>query len=352
MPVITDKKKREALLPVRHPNPDFFVCDITDAVPKDDMGSMEHPMFTLSTKPDLREIHYDSTNGVKVDVTPSIKGLATIHDKDVLIYCISQLIAKKNSGEETSKTVNLHAYDLLVATNRQISGQGYALLTAALERLSGTRIKTSIRTNGEEQISGFGIIDKWDIIKKRSDGRMISMSVTLSDWLYNAVLGNEVLTLNRDYFRLRKPIERRLYEIGRKHCGRQKEWSISIVGLLEKSGSSGTLNKFRAKIKVICKDAENENHMPDYTLRFDEEADKLIFINQETMGQMARAASINDVPPLKAGTYEQARDEAPGWDVYHIEREWREWLTEAPRNAEAAFLGFCRKWYEKRGAAR
>ncbi|WP_443019818.1 replication initiator protein A [Sphingobium sp. CAP-1] len=28
-----------------------------------------------------------------------------------------------------------------------------------------------------------------------------------------------MLTLNRRYFRLRKPLERRLYEIARKHCG-------------------------------------------------------------------------------------------------------------------------------------
>lgn len=31
---------------------DFFQCDILDAAPKDDMSSMEHPIFSLSTKPD------------------------------------------------------------------------------------------------------------------------------------------------------------------------------------------------------------------------------------------------------------------------------------------------------------
>ena len=46
---------------------------------------------------------------------------------------------------------------------------------------------------------------------------MISVKVSLSDWMYNAVLGHEVLTLHRDYFRLRKPLERRVYEIARKH---------------------------------------------------------------------------------------------------------------------------------------
>ena len=42
------------LLPDRHPTADFFVCDILDALPKDDMATMEHPVFSLSTRPDLR----------------------------------------------------------------------------------------------------------------------------------------------------------------------------------------------------------------------------------------------------------------------------------------------------------
>ena len=51
-------------------------------------------------------------------------------------------------------------------------------------------------------------------------------------------------------------------------------------------------------------------------------------------------------------TYEKAKEHAPGWDVYFIEQEWRDWLTEPPRNPDAAFLGFCKKWCKKRGPAR
>ena len=43
------------LLPERHPTRDFFIADIFDNLPvKDDVASMEHPFFTLSTKPDNR----------------------------------------------------------------------------------------------------------------------------------------------------------------------------------------------------------------------------------------------------------------------------------------------------------
>ena len=84
---------RSPLLPDRHPIQDFFICDVTDAIPKDDMGSMEHPIFSLATKPDLSVREYEH-KGIKVTIAPSVLGLATIHDKDILIYCISQLVAQ------------------------------------------------------------------------------------------------------------------------------------------------------------------------------------------------------------------------------------------------------------------
>ena len=128
---------RPPLLPDRHPTADFFICDVLDAIPKDDMASMEHPIFSLSTRPDRRILRYEH-NGTKVEITPSVKGLATIHDKDVMIYCISQLIAKMNAGEEPSPLLHLKAHDLLVATNRETSGDGYRRLRQTFERLVQT----------------------------------------------------------------------------------------------------------------------------------------------------------------------------------------------------------------------
>lgn len=69
---------------------DFFVCDFFAAVPKHDLASMEHPIFSLSTRPDRRVVSYDH-NGATLTVTPSVKGRATIFDADILIFCISQL---------------------------------------------------------------------------------------------------------------------------------------------------------------------------------------------------------------------------------------------------------------------
>lgn len=233
------KLDRSPLLPDRHPQGDLFVCDIFDAIPKGDTASMEHPVFSLSTKPDTREREYEN-NGAWVKVTPSTKGLATVHDRDILIYCISQMMAGKREGRAPAKTLSLKAFDLLTATNRQTNGQAYDGLKAAFERLRGTTISTNVTTGGVEQFDVFGLIDKATVKRATRDGRMQDIEITLSDWLVNAVNGDEVLTLNRRYFQLRKPLERRLYDLARKHCGQQREWKIGLEKLRLKTGSNST----------------------------------------------------------------------------------------------------------------
>ncbi|PJN93452.1 plasmid replication initiator RepA, partial [Amaricoccus sp. HAR-UPW-R2A-40] len=43
------------------------------------MASMEHPLFTLATRPDRRVLRY-AHGAAEIEVTPSVKGLPTIHD--------------------------------------------------------------------------------------------------------------------------------------------------------------------------------------------------------------------------------------------------------------------------------
>lgn len=50
-------------------------------------------------------------------------------------------------------------------------------------------------------------------------------------WRHAFRQAGEVLPVSRDYFRLRRPLGRRVYEIGRKHCGGQDKWRISIDSL-------------------------------------------------------------------------------------------------------------------------
>jgi plasmid replication initiation protein len=326
--------QRLPLLPDRHPTADFFICDVLDAIPKDDMASMEHPIFSLSTRPDRRILTYEH-KGTKVEITPSMKGLATIHDKDVMIYCISQLIAKMNAGEEPSQVLHLKAHDLLVATNRETSGDGYRRLREALDRLSGTRVVTNLATGGVESTRGFGLIDAWEIRRRARGGRMILVTVTLSDWIYRSVLSKSVLTLSRDYFRLRKPLERRVYEIARKHCGRQTEWRIGLETLLKKSGSTSPRRVFRKMIR----DMAEEDGLPDYSLGL--AAGDLVVVRAR--GRLFEEGEVE--PRLGADVHDRVRAVAPGYDPHWLEAEWRTmWRRERPalRDPDAAFVAFSR----------
>jgi len=250
----------------QHATCNFFLCDISNYTFKDNGTSMEVPIFTLSTKPDLSIWRWSNKDGTKsVKVTPSVLGRATQHDKDVLIYIISQLTEALNRGREdaNSRIIRFTVYNYLVKTNKPTGGIEYQRLKSALERLRGTTITTNIRTGGQRIKEGFGIIDKWKIVEKSTnDERMIAIEVVLSEWLYNAIQAREILTISGDYFRLRKSLERRLYELARKHCGYQTSWKISLKLLQNKCGSKSSLKEFRRAINEIIK----TNTIPDYYL--------------------------------------------------------------------------------------
>lgn len=333
------------LIPDRHPQHDLFICDVADAVLKDMMAHMEHPFYSLSKKPETNVRRYEH-NGNWMEITPSVKGLATIYDKDILIYCISQIMAKLKRNEPVSPRVQINSRDLLIFTNRGTSGRDYMALVEALDRLEGTRIRTNIRSGDEEQMDGFGLIDASSIRRKHGlDGRLLWCEVKLSDWVFNAIRSHEVLTLHRDYFRLRKPIERRVYEIARKHCGQQDEWKIGLPTLLKKTGSQSPLKRFRQMIR----DLVNYDHLPDYSVSFETETDMVTFRNRGTMLQVSAVIWEGRLDP---DAYHDARQVAPGWDVRVIEDAWRSWLGEneiEPKHPARHFVKFCQSWYEKRG---
>ena len=345
-----------ALLPERHTTPDFFIADIFDTLPvKDDQHSMEHPFFTLSTKKDLRIIEY-SKSGINIKVKPDHEfGLPTMFDKDILLYCGSLVIAEfnKNPTKWPPQTLRFSCHDLMVTTNRETNGKGYRLLRNAFARLTGCTINTDIKTNGASITDGFHLIESFRIIESSHDkSRMVKIEVKLSDWYYNALVGKEVLTINRDYFRLRKPLERRFYELARKHCGHQERWSISLSKLHEKSGARSPEKKFRFLLREIIKTHERENHFPDYNISLSDK-DIVTFTNQEKI-KLKNYSHISEeaqellqklTPSTLDRAYNVVERAETGWDFNVIVEEFTQFLTkkDAPDNINGAFIGFVKK---------
>lgn len=333
-------KQRSPLLPVRH-RPDFFVCDVFDAALKGDAASMEHPIFSLSKKPDMKVRRYE--NGDRwAEVRPGSKGLATVFDRDILIYCVSQLMAALNAGRPVSRTLRLKVHDLLIATNRDTSGRGYLQLRESLERLQGTQIATNIVTGGLETFDVFSLIDRARIVRETRDGRMQEAEIVLSDWVFQAVQAEEVLTLDRRYFQLAKPLERRLYELARKHVGQQASFKIGLEKLRNKSGSQSTLKEFRRLLQSIIEDDRAHNHMPGYALLLDGD---MVEMRTKPGGGPSPALPMPSIH-LQAESYELGRSAAPGWDIHALEANWRDWIAKkgiVPRLPDAHFVAFCKR---------
>lgn len=343
---------RSKLLPERHPQKDFFIADVFDAAPKSDTASMAYPLFTLSTKPDFQVKEF--RQGDKwLKISPSASGLATVHDRDLLIFCISQCMAKLNKGEPIAKAIRFKAKDMLVATNRATNGKGYELLKATFRRLQGTQIETNITTGGTEQFEVFSLVDKAKIIREGRDGPMHEVEIVLSDWVFSAIRekGGEILTISRDYFRLRKPLERRLYELARKHCGSNPKWTFSIETLHERSGSMSSPKEFRRMLRTIIDDQE---HMPDYSFEL---VGKNVFIRPraDLSSKLNRSAASPSPSPVAAmdnvrislQTIERVSIKYPEHDVYGIEADWRAMLEskgQAPDNPDGSFTAYA-KWY-------
>ena len=297
---------------------------------------MEHPVFSLTTKPDMKPREYQNGNTF-MKVSPSSSGLATVHDRDILIYCISQCMAALNEGQQVDRKLKIDAYALIEATNRPKGGRGYALLKDSLRRLQGTQIETNITQGGKERFSVFGLVDKAEVVRETRDGRMQEIEITLSDWVFDAIENNHVLTLSPTYFQLRKPIERRLYELARKHCGKQSKWEIGLAKLKAKTGSKSTDKEFKRMLSQVIADNHTHNHMPDYTFEL---VDKKLVVRP-----IRKENSGTTLPALKSDTYEEARHFAAGWDIRVLEAEWRDWVSAKSirvRNADTNFISFCK----------
>lgn len=326
-----------ALLPIRHPQKDLFILDISDVVPKDDTATMQNPIFSLSTKPDHRHLEFNGNNGDYLKVIPSGVGLPTVFDKDILIYCISQLMHLKNQGEPVGKRVRFSARALMMATNRKTDNKSYQGLEAAFQRLVGTTFTTNIAQGNYVETRIFSLLESGSgFVRKRENWRLDYCEVVLSDWFMSAIETAEVLTISEKYFQLRRPLERRLYEIGRKHCGQATKWEIDLAKLQVKTGSNAPLKRFRHNLRQIIA----EDNTPTYKLELTDQ-DKVIYRQRKT----TRKVSSEIILPSWAEEKSRVIAIEKGWDYYALLEEWKAFARSGspPENAGAAFVGFCKK---------
>ena len=244
---------------------DLFLDALIDAPLRDEQATMEHPHFALEKRPRMEPIRYEY-GPVKIEVSAGPKGIATIFDKDLLIYLASIVNDRIERGLPVSPKVTFAAHDFLQVTQRGTGKRSYDLFLDALDRLQTTGIKTTIVSGDQRERRTFTWIASSRVLEDvKADGsrRMRAVEIELCDWMFRAIAQDRrVLAISPNYFKLTGGIERRLYELARKHCGRQPEWRISLPRLAEKVGTARTLRAFKHELKAIIE----RDALPEYAL--------------------------------------------------------------------------------------
>ena len=229
---------------------------------------MAYPFFALSTtwkKP----LAY-KTEAVSIEIVGTPSGVATIYDKEILLYIASLLAAKMEAGEHVSQDFYFTAYDLFRITGTNTSARSYTRLADALERLQGTQIKTNIEAGGEGERGYFSWLSEAKLSytkNKNGEQRLKAVRVRLCDWLYRAILlDRAVLDYSPTYFEI-GPVERRLYEVARASCA-PGPVEIELEDLRLQIGYQNTLRHFRHVLKGLKPGA-----IPDFDIQLVETDD-------------------------------------------------------------------------------
>ena len=174
----------------------------------------------------------------RLDASPHRNGHRRVSDEGVVAFSVADF------AEFTGR----------LPPGRKSGGALYRQIEQGLRRISGTRLETNLAAGGYRCLDLFGMIDRASIIRREKlrpddDGVMLGCRIRLSEWMMEALNSNQVLKLDRDYFRLRRPLDRRIYQIVRKHCGSQEKWDIGLPKLHAKSGSRMRIKQFRYRIR-------------------------------------------------------------------------------------------------------
>ena len=213
---------------------------------------MAYPFFALAKTVWTKPLVY-KTDSVSIEIGPGPKGIATIYDKEILLYIASLLVAKLDAGQAVSQDFYFTANDLFRVTGVNSSSRSYRRLSAALERLQGTQIKTDIEAGGEGEAGFFSWLEAARLHYTKNDNgerRLKAVRVRLCDWLFRAILRDRhVLEYAPSYFQL-GPVERRLYEVARSSCV-DGAVSITLEKLRLQLGYQSSSRHFKAILKSV-----------------------------------------------------------------------------------------------------
>jgi hypothetical protein len=109
-------------------------------------------------------------------------------------------------------------------------------------------------------------------------------------------------------------------------------------------------------VKAIVDMNNEKQHIPDYT--FELSGDLFIIRPRAEFTEIYTAPETIDALDkvmLPNSAYDNARKHAGGFDIYFLEREWRDMLSSKksiPQNPSGSFVNFVKSYVKRNGEAR
>lgn len=245
-----------------------FMAVAADVAVKDQMDLMSRCWFSLTAnRTDPIEHSFEDRRSKRketVRVTGTQEyGIATVHDQDLLIFVISQLVEANQKGLPASRRVRFTPYQFFGWINRTPTGSAYQRLRDSLHRLRTTSIETTIRSEStrRDRIKQFSWISEFGTVEE--EGKINGVEVVLAEWLFESVQGFHVLTLDKRYFDIEGAVERWLYLYARKATGGETgQWTESFKSLYTKSASQQDYKHYANTLRKLAK----KNELPGFRL--------------------------------------------------------------------------------------
>lgn len=245
---------------MRSEQPDFFLPALVGANSlRDDQDFMSNPFFGLTKNPQTSmEFHHTLGDGkeVSIRIKGNQDGIATIWDQHILIYIHTVLVERMNKQEEVDPIIRFTVHDFLKTTFAETGKTDYERVVEGLRRLKGTTIETNVEAQGESAEQGVSWINRYRIHRRKTArGEIMShIEVELSDWVFRKMTEKgKHLSIRPEYFNIKSGIEKRLYQLARKHVGNQPFWRVSLANLYARVGSNQAMRNFKVKLNTLMK---------------------------------------------------------------------------------------------------
>ena len=266
--------KNEALRkpPANDNQPDFFVPTIQDVPIKDGLDLMDIAVFRLAKSQTRKgDIIRHELPGVTITVAGGAHGMATIMDYDIVLMMVSHLaeqtrLYRQGRVPKPAKFFRPSSVEIFKFCRVSKGGSSYDMLAEALRRLQGTFIEIAQTTGAKKsrRTGYFPLIAGADVISKTDSGRIGTVEIIIPDWMYDAVTMHnhpEVLTVDPDYFLLKKGLARFVYRLARKAAGKG-EALYSFKAIHARSGSTRDIYNFTKSLRNLIA----SNALPSYDL--------------------------------------------------------------------------------------